>query len=102
MALIVLNSLQKAVLEQRPGLPDGADTDHVKPPGPRTELGADAGRQGSDMPAQHPPRLPEQPPTQSVPSHGGLGNLPGESSELGLAEVVVAVSQQTKPAQSKP
>ena len=69
----------------------------MEPPGPGPKLGADAGGEGPDVAAQHPPGLSEQPAAEAVTAIGGLGNLPGESGELGLAEVVVAVSQQTKP-----
>ena len=97
LSLIIFNPLQESVLEERPGLPDGADTDNVEAARASRELRTDAGGESSDVTAQHPPRLSEQPHTEPVTCEGGLRYGPGQGGELGLAEVVVAVTQQAEP-----
>ena len=115
-ALLVLQAEQEAGAEQVPGSPhlccdvennteergtDRAHADDVEAARRGAQLLAEARRQRADVATQHSARLPEQPGAQCVTTNCCLRNLLRQSSELGLVELVVAVTKNPEPDQKK-
>lgn len=82
---LILDTLQEAMFEQVPRLPDGAYTHYSQPPLGGGQVAANVpeesvkeGREsivpgeGSNVSAQHPARLHEQPSTEGITWKGGL------------------------------
>ena len=115
-ALLVLQAEQEAGAEQVPGPPhlrchvennreqrgtDRAHADDVEAARRGAQLLAETRRQRADVAAQHSTRLPEQPGAQCVTTYSCLRNLLRQSSELGLVELVIAVTKDPEPEQKK-